>query len=92
MKQAIRKILWPILKHFENGEIGPNYKKSYRAILIVVGVLFLVLSSISVAGLIYTGELGALIPAVIFSVVAFVSLTVGTVGSDKAVSRIWGDR
>ncbi|WP_227498030.1 hypothetical protein [Marinobacter santoriniensis] len=88
----LRKLFAPILRPLESGEIGPSYKPSHRTILKAVGALFLVLSMLSLAALIYTGQSGALIPVVVFLGIGGVSLIVGTLGSDVAVSKIWGNR
>lgn len=92
MKSALRKLFSPILKPLEAGEVGPNYRPSHRTILKVVGALFLLLSSVSVIALLYTGQLGALIPVIVFLGIGGVSLIVGMLGSDVAVSRMWGNR
>lgn len=82
----------PILRPMESGEVGSNYKGSHRTVLNAVGVLFLVLSGISLAALIYTGELGAFVPVLVFLGIGGLSLIVGTLGSDAAVSKMWGNR
>ncbi|AOY89610.1 hypothetical protein BKP64_16320 [Marinobacter salinus] len=92
MKQLLRKLFGPILKPLEAGEVGANYKPSHRAILNAVGVLCLILASVSFFLLIFTGELGALIPVFAFFSIGGVSLIVGTLGSDVAVSKMWGNR
>lgn len=92
MKERMTKLFWPILKRFETGRPVGNYKKSYRTILIFVGGMFLGLSSISALAAVYAGQVGALIPIVIFFGVGLVSLVVGTLGSDSAVASIWGTR
>lgn len=92
MKQTLRKLFSPILKPLESGQVGPNYKTSHRSILMVVGVLFLTLSIISAGALVYTGQLGALIPVLVFLAIGGLSLVVGALGTDAAVSRMWGNR
>lgn len=92
MKERMTKLFWPILKRFETDRPVTNYKKSYRTILIFVGGLFLVLSSVSGLAAVYADQPGALIPVVIFFGVGLVSLVVGTLGSDSAVASIWGTR
>jgi hypothetical protein len=54
--------------------------------------LFLLLAFISAVAANVTGEIGALIPVVIFFCVGSVAIMVGTLGSDNAVSRIWGTK
>jgi len=90
MKDLLKRIFWPILGMFETGEPAVNYKPSHRMILVVVGLLFVVLSLASAASALASGELGGLIPIVVFLGVATVVLVVGTLGSDSAVCKIWG--
>ena len=65
MKQALRKLFSPILNPLEAGEPSPHYRASHRTVLNVVGLLFLVLASVSLGALVYTGEPGALIPILV---------------------------
>jgi hypothetical protein len=92
MKQRLRQLFSFILKPLESGKVGPSYKDSHRTVLNVVGVLFLVLATVSAAMLVYTGKAGALIPVLVFFGIGGVSLVVGTLGSDAAVSKMWGNR
>ncbi|KAA1172732.1 hypothetical protein FWJ25_13015 [Marinobacter salinexigens] len=92
MKQTLRKLFSPILTPLESGEVGPSYKPSHRTILNVVGSLFLFLSALSLAALLFTEQLGALIPVLAFLGIGGVSLIAGTLGSDVAVSKMWGNR
>lgn len=90
MKELFIKLFWPILKFFETDAEATHYKKSHRVILIVVGALFMVLSVGSAASAFVSGEVGAFIPVVVFFGVGTVALVVGLLGSDSAVSKIWG--
>ena len=90
MKDVLRKAFWPILKQFETGNPVKTYKASHRTILVVVGLLFFVLSIASGAAAVHAGNLGALIPVFVFFAVGVVTLVVGSLGSNDAVSRIWG--
>lgn len=92
MKSALTRIFWPILRIFESGEEPAHYKKSHRVALVVLGVLFTLLSLGSATAAYLSGEPGALIPVVVFFGVGLVALVVGTLGSDRAVSRIWGTK
>ena len=92
MKSLFTKIFSPILNLFETDQPAANYKPSHRVILNIVGALFLLLSSISLFAAISSGVLGGLIPGVVFFAVALVALVVGTLGSDNAVAKIWGNR
>lgn len=88
MSESLKKLFWPILKFFETGDSSANYKKSHRVALIIVGVLFLALGS--AVGAFSTGDLGALIPVIVFVGLGLVAVVVGTLGSNGAVSKIWG--
>lgn len=90
MKETLRNIFWPILRQFETGEPIEKYKASHRTILVVVGALFLVLSTASGFASVYAGSMGALIPVMVFFAVGMVTLVVGALGTNEAVSRIWG--
>ncbi|TNE96264.1 MAG: hypothetical protein EP328_08240 [Gammaproteobacteria bacterium] len=92
MKRILRNLFRPILEPLESGEVGPSYKPSHRTILNVVGVLFVFLSFLSLVALFYTGQLGALIPVIAFLGIGGVSLIAGTLGSDVAVSKMWGNK
>jgi type IV secretory pathway TrbF-like protein len=92
MKQRLRQLFAPLLKPLESGKVGPNYKASHRTVLNVVGVLFLVLATVSITALVYTGKVGALVPVLVFLGVGGVCVVVGTLGSDVAVSKMWGNR
>ena len=90
MKERFIKLFWPILQFFETGEEAINYKNSHRVILIVVGCLFFLLSMGSAAAAYISGEVGALVPFVVFFCVGAVAVVVGLLGSNSAVTKIWG--
>ena len=92
MKTQLRKIFWFILRNFEKGDEPYKYKPLNRQILVIVGFLFIVLSMITVYFWSETEGYGYLLPVVVFFAVGFISITVGLLGSDRAVSRIWGNR
>ena len=92
MKEFLRKICWPILRFFESNERVVGYKKSHRVALIVVGCLFLVLSTGAGLTASYVDDIGFIVPVVVFACIGFVSLVVGSLGSEAAVSKIWGSR
>ena len=92
MKNILRKLFSPILNIFESGNELYAYKSLNRKILLVIGVLFLFLMS-AVAYLSFDkGEPGYLIPVIVFSGISLVTLVVGLLGNDRAVSKIWGNR
>lgn len=90
MKNVLVKLFWPILRVFESEQKPANYKKSHRVVLLVVGSLFLFLSLASAGAAIHSGNLGALIPVVVFFAVGLVAMVVGGLGTNSAVAKIWG--
>jgi hypothetical protein len=92
MKNLLRKIFWPILQKFEAGEGDYNYTPSRRVILLAVSPLFLLLSMGMLGMVVASGEYIVAVSVLVFFAVGFVALIVGTLGSDRAVSRIWGNK
>lgn len=88
--ESLRKVFWFVLRHFERGDGPFRYKPMYRKVLLVIGFLFAALSAVSVHFSAGVAGFGVLIPVVVFAAVACVCLIVGLLGSDRAVSRIWG--
>jgi hypothetical protein len=92
MKEKLRKLCSPLLVHFESGDSDYLYKRSHRVVLVVMGCLFGVLSvSIFIAGISFS-QIMALLPGLIFFGVSFTCLVVGILGSNRAVSKIWGSK
>ncbi|MEM8498051.1 MAG: hypothetical protein AAF542_08505 [Pseudomonadota bacterium] len=92
MKTRLRKIFAPILDPFETGDSSYSFKSSHRSTLIVVGILFIVLSLISLASAIYSAQLAALLPFLVFFGAGAVCAIVGFLGTDQAVAKIWGSK
>lgn len=92
MKTVLTKIFWPILKFFETEEVPVNFKKSHRVALNLMGALFIFLSFVSIWATSSMVSLGSLIPVVVFAGVGIVALVVGFLGSNGAVSKIWGTK
>ena len=90
MGKILTKVFWPILKFFETEEEPANYKKSHRVALNILGCLFLTLSLGLAWAASSVGGLGSLIPVVVFFCVGLVAVVVGSLGSNGAVSKIWG--
>ena len=87
-----RKLFAPVLNLFEGGAGDYHYKPSHRTILVAVGVL-LSLLALSAMGLgIYVGMLAMLLPGGVFLLAGIVCLIVASLGSDRAVARIWSSR
>ncbi|MGJ8682248.1 hypothetical protein [Paraglaciecola sp.] len=93
MKSLLTQLFSPILNIFESDQASPNYKKSHRTALVALGAIFLFLSCVSAVLAMNAGfGLGALIPVAVFFTVSLVALVVGTLGSNQAVSKIWGTK
>ena len=92
MKNTLRKLFSPILSVFESGDEAYTAKPLNRKILIVIGVLFSLLATVVIYLSHDKGEIGYLVPVIVFSSVAFVALIVGFLGNDRAVAKIWGNR
>jgi len=91
VKQLIRTIFSPLLNLFESGDSPYLYKSSHRKILIVMGVLFVGLGSL-VFAFAQGQDPAYLFPVLIFGGSGIICVVVGTVGSDRAVAKIWGSR
>jgi len=91
MKHILRTLFSPILNLFESGTDPVVYKPSHRKILIFMGCLF---SGLATAVLIFSpeGDLGYLIPVVVFGGGGLLCLLIGLIGTDRAVAKIWGSR
>lgn len=92
VKTALQKLFGPILTLVETKDSAVNYKKSHRVVLNVVGVMFLILAGSAAWAASFSDDVGYYIPVVIFFGFGSVSLIVGTLGSDAAVSGIWGNK
>ena len=91
MKQCLRSFFSPILSFFEKGSDTYAYKSLNRKILIFMGFIF---SGLTALVLKYIPEgvgFSFLIPVFVLGLLALVTLVVGILGSDRAVSKIWGD-
>lgn len=92
MKKLLTQLFWPILRFFETDQEAVNYKRSHRVVLIVVGFLFIFLSFASGVAAYVSERLGALMPVIVFFCIGTVALVVGSLGSNAAVSKIWGSK
>lgn len=91
MKQLVRSIFSPLLKIFESGSDEFVYKASHRVILLVMGGLFSALA-VFVFSSAQGQDIAYYLPVIIFGGVGIVCLVIGTVGTDRAVAKIWGSR
>jgi hypothetical protein len=91
VKELLRTLFSPILAVFESGDEPYHYSASHRTILIIVGILFSGLAGL-VFWLVQGLELTYLLPVVVFGGIAFLSLVIGLLGSDRAVAKVWRSR
>lgn len=91
MKAVLRKLVGPILRPFESGNDPYAYKPSHRRILVFMSTMFLALASLIVF-LTPTGNFSYLLPVLLFGGGGLLGLIIGTLGSDRAVAKIWGTR
>jgi hypothetical protein len=92
MKQILRTLFSPILNIFEKGDDPFEYKSLNRKILIFMGLIFAGLAMLVVLFVPEGIGFGYLIPVVVFGFVALITLVVGFLGNERAVTKIWGDR
>ncbi len=92
MKSLLRKLFSPLLAPLEKGDSPYVYKPLNRTILIAASVLFLFLAVVVFLLIPEGADRGYLLPVGVFGLVAVVGLVVGLLGSDRAVSKIWGNR
>lgn len=92
MKNKLRSLFAPVLNILESGDEEYSYRASHRKILMYMGSLFFVLSTLSGISAVVSGQWGGLIPILVFFVVGFVCVIVGFLGTDRAVAKIWGSR
>ena len=91
MKEGLRKIFAPILNLFEAGDEQYAYKPSHRMVLKILSFLLSCLAS--VVFFLGRGEdLTYLLPVFLFGGVGFICFVIAFLGTDRAVSKIWGSR
>lgn len=89
MKNTLTKLFAPILNRFEKGEEPEHYTPSHRKILLIMGLLFLILSAVSVYFGFRTEVMAALFPAILFAGIGIVCVVIALLGSNRAVTNIW---
>ena len=92
MKQILRSVFSPILNIFEKGEEAYAYKSLNRKILIFMGAVFAGLTALVLKFIPEGVGISFLIPVTVFGSVAIVTLVVGFLGNERAVSKIWGHK
>ena len=91
MKSLIRQLFSAVLSPLESGNEPFAYKPSHRIILVIMSTLFIGLAT-TVAFLIPEGQVGYYLPVILFGGAGLLGIIVGTVGSDRAVAKLWGSR
>ncbi|MCK9505407.1 MAG: hypothetical protein M0Q95_14660 [Porticoccaceae bacterium] len=92
MKYPLRKLFRPILQPFEKGVEDYDYKPLNRKLLLILAILFCSLAAaVAIIGAGGSGA-GFVLPAIVFGGVGIVALVVATLGTDRAVAKIWRNR
>lgn len=92
MTTLLRKLFWPLLFWFEKGEEEYFYRPMNRTILLALGSIFLLLAALLAWIMPKEVEPGYWAPVAVFGLVGLVGLVVGLLGSNRAVSKIWGNK
>jgi UDP-N-acetylmuramyl pentapeptide phosphotransferase/UDP-N-acetylglucosamine-1-phosphate transferase len=92
MTKLLRALFAPLLNHLESGDEPIAYKPSHRTILFALGGLLMLMSLIGAYFTYQLQQFGFLIPVLVFGAVGLTCIVVGSVGSDRAVAKIWGNR
>lgn len=90
LKQIIRKVFQPLIEKIEGSTAPYRYQRSDRVILGAVGLLFTLLGAGATAVALIFGQLGGLLPGMVFLGLGLVCAVVAYVGEDRAVARLWG--
>jgi hypothetical protein len=92
MKDPLRQLCRPLLRHFEEGSEPYQYKPLNRKILLILGSLFVTLAALVVLIAPAGSGLGMVFPVLVFGGGGVLCLIVGGLGNDRAVAKIWGNR
>lgn len=92
MKALLTKLFSPILKPLENSSGDFQYSPSHRKILYVMGFLFMVIAAVTVYFSLRIEQWAAIVPVILFSGIGLICIVVASLGSDKAVSKLWRNR
>ncbi|MFT7219161.1 MAG: hypothetical protein ACI8Z1_000775 [Candidatus Azotimanducaceae bacterium] len=80
-----------ILNRFESGDAPFVYKPSHRYILIFMCLLFLGLAALTFY-LMPPGDYSYSFPVLVFGGTGILGIIIGTLGTDRAVAKIWGSK
>ncbi len=92
MKDLLRRLFGFLLVPLERGTEDYRYQPMHRSVLVAMGLVFLGLS-LGVAWVAFGQQAWSyLAAALIFGPIGLLGLIVGTLGNDRAVSKIWGNK
>jgi hypothetical protein len=92
MKTRLRILCKPLLNIFESGEGPYVYKSMNRNILLALGLMFTAMATAITYYIVTRVAYGYSLPAIIFFCTGFTCLIVGTLGNERAVAKIWGNK
>lgn len=92
MKNLLRKLFSPVLKPLESGDEPFAYKPLNRKILLVASALFTIIVGAVIGLMPENVDKGYYLPVFVFGSLAIIGFVVGTLGSDRAVAKLWGGR
>lgn len=92
MTKLLRTLFAPLLNYLEQGDEDFAYRPSHRTILMALGFLLMLMSLVGAYFTYKLAQFGFLIPVLVFGAVSMTCIVVASVGSDRAVAKIWGNR
>lgn len=92
MKSTLKNIFSPILNIFENNNEEFVYLKWNRKITLFISSVFFLLAFLVPILVPHLFKMGYWFVMLVFGTLSFVGLTVGILGSDKAVAKLLGSR
>jgi hypothetical protein len=92
MKSQLRRIAAPLLNIFERGDAPFHHKAQNRTVLLATSGLFIFLSFVAFWVALKQGQYTYLLPPIVFGIIGLVGLLIATLGNDRAVAKIWGNK
>ena len=91
MLSVLRKLFSPLLNLFEKGDEPFHHRPMNRKVLLVLSLLF---SGLATAILILSPaeNWDFVFPVIVFYSVGIVGFIIATLGNDRAVAKIWGNK
>lgn len=91
MRSVLRRFFSPLLNIFEKGNAPFHHRPMNRKILLALSLLFSGLATV-ILMLSPAGNWDFLFPVVVFYSVGIVGFIIATLGNDRAVAKIWGNK